>query len=487
MGPTPGSSGGSSESRPADRTASWFVWGVWLAMVLVAFGCILVVGRDVPLAEDWLLVWPLSGNEPDLPAWLWAQNNEHRVPLPRALLLVLLTITGDDFRAGMVVNVTILAALSASMIVVARRLRSGRTLLWDAFFPLLLLHVGHWENLFWSWQLSQVLPTALACVVLLVFVRSRSLTPPRTVLTLAACLLLLPLSGANGILFVPLTAFWLVYVVVVRPRQSQEGPSWIRGVAVGAAVLAVALCAVYFVGYDRPTWKPENPGLVPTASVAARFLTFGLGPAVLHAWGPAALAGGGLLISSAVMVVAGTWRSAPRERRRAAALLIFLVNMAGFAVIFGWGRAGVILRDNNWPLRYVLMAAPAFCAAYFGWLLYGPTRLRTAGQAVFCVIALMFAPVNIQAGLEWARWYDGGMRSLERDISAGLPADSLARRHRSFLVHWWAEPTLADGMRLLKEMGVGPFAKMRAEAASSDPGPGGGLATDGELDRTPSR
>ena len=94
------------------------VWATWAAMLLVALACIVRYGRNIPLAEDWLLVPPMTGHEPHLGSWLWAQNNEHRLPLPRLVLLGLLVAT-RDFRAGMVLNVVSLAALAAAMIFTA--------------------------------------------------------------------------------------------------------------------------------------------------------------------------------------------------------------------------------------------------------------------------------------------------------------------------------------------------------------------------------
>src|SRR5690606_20336213 len=135
---------------------------------------------------DWLLVRPLTGHEPDLLEWLWAQNNEHRVPVPRLLLLALLTLSGGDFRAGMVFNILAIGAVAGAMVLAAQRLRGGRTRLTDAFFPIALLHLCHWENLLWSWQLSQVVPTLLACVLLLVFVTERDLSAPRPVALVGA-------------------------------------------------------------------------------------------------------------------------------------------------------------------------------------------------------------------------------------------------------------------------------------------------------------
>ena len=154
--------------------AAIVVWATLTVMTLVALACIVRYGRNIPLAEDWLLVPPMTGHEPNLASWLWAQNNEHRLPLPRLVLLGLLEVT-HDFRAGMVLNVLSLAALSAAMILTVRHLRGGITRVSDAFFPLALLHLGDWENLIWGWQFQFVSSAVLICALLLVIVRQRAL------------------------------------------------------------------------------------------------------------------------------------------------------------------------------------------------------------------------------------------------------------------------------------------------------------------------
>ena len=93
-----------------------FVWTIWSIMFLVALACIFVYGRNIPLAEDWHLVAPLTGNEPDIVKWLFAQNNEHRIPLPKLVLLGLLKITHGDFRSGMVLTVICMALVAALLI-----------------------------------------------------------------------------------------------------------------------------------------------------------------------------------------------------------------------------------------------------------------------------------------------------------------------------------------------------------------------------------
>jgi hypothetical protein len=161
-----------------------------------------------------------------VPAWLWSQNSEHRLPVPRLVNLGLLRATGD-FRATMLFDALILGAVTAGMIVIARRLHGGRTRLEDAFFPLLLLQLGNWDNLVWAWQIQYVLPTVLACVILLVIVARRGPPAPWGMLIGALALIALPLSGANGLVVTPPLAAWFAWQPWV-PRDGSATP-FLRG------------------------------------------------------------------------------------------------------------------------------------------------------------------------------------------------------------------------------------------------------------------
>ena len=80
------------------RGPALFVWGVWAGMVAIAIWHFVYFTRNMPWAEDWLLIAAMTGHEADLGSWLWTQNNEHRLPLPRLAMLALLKVTGGNFR-----------------------------------------------------------------------------------------------------------------------------------------------------------------------------------------------------------------------------------------------------------------------------------------------------------------------------------------------------------------------------------------------------
>jgi hypothetical protein len=110
-------------------------------------------GSDIPIWDDYAIVAALTGDQPITLNWLWEQCNEHRIPVPKLILLASERLAGNDVRSGMFLSVGALCVLAAALINVAGRLRGG-TRPFDAVFPLFLLHVGHAGNLLWSQGLA---------------------------------------------------------------------------------------------------------------------------------------------------------------------------------------------------------------------------------------------------------------------------------------------------------------------------------------------
>jgi hypothetical protein len=439
----------------------WLIWAATLASILAS---IARDGRNIPFEEDWLMVAPMTGHEPDIPRWLWSQNSEHRLPLPRLVNLTLLRAT-RDFRSTMVFDTLALGAVAAAMILVARALRGGQTSLADAFFPLLLLQLGNWDNLVWGWQIQFVLPTVLACALLLIIV-ARPAPPTGGILLGGAIALIgLPLSGANGLIFTPVLAGWFAYAAWVRRRASgkdQETGLWLPA---GAALVAGLLCVVYFIGYDPSPWNEPSPGLGATLATSGKFLALSVGPAAVKSWVLFGAVVSGVLVSSVIALVRA-WRPRGDERLRIAGLLAFLAAIGVLALAVGWGRAGHVVATGRMPTRYVLLAAPGLCAAYFSLLLYGEGWLRRAGPAGLALLLALLFPLNTRIGFQRRAWFGEGMAAFEQDLAAGASPELLAQRHHSFMLHW-DEALMVASMKMLRDARIGPFVNLGAKVSGS--------------------
>lgn len=433
--------------------AAWLVVLVTATLVLINLVHLARYARDIPLAEDWLMVPALVGEEPSLAGWLWSQNNEHRLPLPRLVHLGLLELTAGDFRAGMVANILVLGGLGLALAWLARRLRGGDSRPQDAFFPLALLHLGHWNNLFWSWQLQYVLSLVPVCGFLALALTCR--TPPgvRWSLGALAVAIALPLCGANSLLFAPALAVWLVAVGTSALRQP-AGRTAARLCLVAAAI-AVAGVVAYFIGFERYDWNPPSPSPRATLRTALRFAAMGLGPGAEVVRWPASVFTAAALLGSAALIV---WRTLHEraDRARLAGMFCFLGASGLLALAIGEGRAAQ-MPAGGMPDRYALLSVPALAAAWFSWQEWGG-RFRAVMPALLALAIVALLPANVAAGYSWRNWYVGGMKAVELDLAAGRSLDAIAAEHRAFLMHW-DQGRLLRALRLLERHDLGPVGR----------------------------
>lgn len=440
-----------------DYRQGLFVWLVVAAMAAFMLACIAMSGRNIPLAEDWFLVPVYYGVEPDLGQWLWAQNNEHRLPLPKLLLLGLLHLTSGDFRAGMVASVIVTAAASCALIWAARTIR-GRIAWTDAVFPMLLLHPGNWENLVWSWQLGFTVSVALSLLLLVCVIQIGRRQTALWALIAAVAFVALPLCGANGLIVCLAMAPWGLYAGIVAPGAADGRRPASYTVMAIAAGLGIVLTAVYFIGYARPPWVPSSPGLWQTITTAGKVAALAWGPAGLTFWPLFAFLTILAAVSAGVVLLMGGWRAwrtrDTQPRATALGLASFLGAIGMLILLIGNSRAAYV-PTTGLPSRYVLLSAPALCAAYLVWALYGWRAARPA-QAILLVVAIAILPLNALRGLGWRGWYVNGMKGVEADIAAGMAPGDLARRHGAFLLHWNQE-LLAQDIKLLRDHGHPAF------------------------------
>ncbi len=442
--------------QPPDLASRLIVWGTWLAMTLVLFAGMAYWSSPIPLAEDWLLVAPLTGHEPNLAAWVWAQNNEHRSPLSRLLLLALLQASHGDFSVSGYFNIVVLSAATALTIIASSKLR-GRIDVADIFFPLTLLHLGHSVQFLFGWQLTFVLPVVILIAIECVLFGPRSITSRSGAFVVGSGLVLLPLcGGGNGLLYVPTLGALLLYFGW-RCRAQHCEASQQRSLALwhfSSAILTLLVSAIYFIGYQKPTWNPPSPGIVPSAKTALKVLALGFGPIVEKAWVPFIMLALGLTIATACCALRACARDQGFARERAIGATVFLLTAMTAACAVGWVRAGYV-PEFGIPTRYALLVTPAFCACFFAWESFASSA---AVQRILAAVMLVLLPFNTWAGhTMFAAWYTDGMKALHLDLGKGIPLEEIATKHRSFLIHWWEPGRLAQQMQWLRDAGITPF------------------------------
>ena len=355
----------------------------------------------------------------------------------------------------MLLNIALVSALAAAFISLARRVRGGRTAYADALFPLALMHAGHWENFFWAWQATQVIPTVLPCIVLYCLVADPWLVRMRSAFVAGVCTVLLPLSGGNGLIFAPPLALWLAYTALRRSRAgSNKAAALNTAILLGSVLITCGLTALYFVGYQRPDWVPPNAGLTASLTAAAQFEAMSIGPVARSSW---VLSVAGVLtfvLLTLAVAIPAVIRAKGEARQRAAAVVFFFLATLLFAAAVGWGRSGTIEIYKQWPTRYAMMATPSLLVGALIWLLLGRTVSTVVTSALaFALLVLM--PLNVQHGFWWRDWYRPGAAGIELALRSGTTAAELISEYSGHLNHSMPAPVLAQRMMMMKRARMG--------------------------------
>lgn len=428
-------------------------------MLVAALRYSALYGFNVPYYDEWGFVDQITGESISL-TWLWQAYGDHRLPLAKPIWLFWIRAT-NSFRVGALVNIAFLGMLTLAMMRAAKRLR-GRASYADAFFPLLILHVGQGINFLWSYQISEMLPAFLECVILLIVVTHPSLNR-KAALGLGICLVLLALAGPGGLAFalagVAALAVWGIGHSEKQPKPMDAA------LAFGFAGLTLLLVGLYFYGFKGQ----ENPKtLVAVTRGAVEFLSVSFGPATrgneaFPAWKYAGV-GMIILVLLTMTLVAWSWLHKLPKHWRAVALFLILGSGLGLAVGMGlargpYGPGGAL---SHW---YAIFAFPMVAGVYFAWVLYGPPTLGALVQMCLFTITAALLPLNVEAGRLEARQRGEVVCAFERDLSSDLTPIVVADRHAYSITNadiYRAIPAqFEDDLRRLHAARIGPFQNMR--------------------------
>ena len=198
--------------------ASAFIWGVWALMTLIALRFGWRYGSPVPFWEEWLYVPYAVGETPISLSWLWEQHAEHRAPLHKLLICGSFRAFGLDERPILLLDVGLLAVLAGALMWAVRRVRGSWSYA-DAFFPLILLNLGHAETFYWAATNVYVLATFLTGMVLVTLYVTGSRLTPRSAAFIGSCLVLLTLTFGGGLLYAACLAAGLGLAGLLRLRS----------------------------------------------------------------------------------------------------------------------------------------------------------------------------------------------------------------------------------------------------------------------------
>lgn len=467
-------------------------WGAWAIMFAADIWFVAHQGANVPYFDDWEVVPHLTGDWKVSAEWIWSQHNEHRVPLPRLILLGLYGLTKADFRAGMYFNVLALAGLAFAMIAVARRVR-GQTSWTDAFFPIVLMHFGHHENMLWSWQVAFVTSVVLAGIALLVIVESGSGLRLTGAVVAGTCVVLLPLCGANGFMMAFPLALWLGGWGTRAIFRGRAGERAAAGAAFAAGCLAFLIMSVYMIGLQEPAGAHYSVRRAEVIRALDQFVALCFGNNVNGFWDHVADSCWLLLVFCTLLLLK-VWLRQPEERVRSVGLLLFLAGIIGVGLAVALGRPGL----GSAP-RYMTLASLAMLACYWVGLLYwrevanrrvavattlgiallaagdvaAVICLATAGAALvyrwflvrwverlLVMLALLMLPANVVLGYYYSEYRSQPTKAFVESVRRGASAGDLAEKYSHGLNRVYPRRDVLESyIMMLQRARLGPFAE----------------------------
>jgi hypothetical protein len=335
-------------------------------------------------------------------------------------------------------------------------LLSGKTHYADAFFPTAFLHIVNWENFYWSWQFTLILATLITCVFISIVVQYKRVLTLKQALLVSTLMMLLPLSGANGLVYLLPVVPCVAYEGFLQLREREPGANKLTGFVLLGSILITALFIwFYFNDYYVPWWNPPNPGAIPTLKTTLKFMSMAFGAATYTHWTIFSVLAAGVIGITLLLMIMRLFRLQGAEFRRAFSLFMFLGGFLVFALLIGYGRAGWV-PTFGLPIRYVLLALPGLIICYCAWALYGPGLLKNViPLGLFVIMVIMILP-NTKRGFEWRDWYLDGTNRVMGHIRQGIYHNEIIKRDQIFLLHS-NRKRLSDGMFFLKKEKIGPF------------------------------
>jgi hypothetical protein len=406
-----------------------FVALSWVALLAASLFLVGHFSFNFPYFDEFDLVPYLTGDQPITWQSLWAQNNEHRLPLPKLAYLALVRLTGGDFRAALYFNVLAMGAVTALLLIAVQRAR-GRFRYSDAFIPLAGLGAAHADIFLWGFEIQFICSVLLAGSVLFIVTRRPAGLTRGAALTAGAALLLLPLCGANGLVLVPALALWLLYAGFREWRSPVRGGKLVSALAWMLALAACGVIGFYFHGYHDCRLFPHPASIQKLAWAFGQIMATGFGPVGRAAWPYSGVLGCGLLVASALYLLFKAWRD-PAERLRALGLLCFLGAIGSLALGIAWGRAEYPV-GYTFDIRYGILVVPSLFAVYVSSVVYGKARGWRVIQSSLFFLFLLLLPINWRPGLGFAHRHAQQMEKFRQEVAAGTPVHILAK--------WYAGP-----------------------------------------------
>jgi hypothetical protein len=269
------------------------------------------------------------------------------------------------------------------------------------------------------------LSTVLTGTVLVVIVGGRGAVSGGKAALAGLCVVLLPVCGANGLVFAPALALWLAGAAVRGWVSAKSGQ---YAFALVFAAAALVFLPVYFIGFERNTTPPSSDAWTILKG-GVMFMTMALGMAAEWLWPAVGFAIIGLMILTVGTLFRACAGRAPHGTC-AIGLLFFLGACGCLTAAIGYGRGEGSVFEQY---RYIVLSAPLLAGVYLAWILAGGPAGRLVQMTLFVAVGGVCA-ANCQLAWESAEEDRARVAAFEKDLQAGTPLLTLVERHWSPLI-----------------------------------------------------
>ncbi len=250
--------------HPVVGKASLILLGLLPALFLLAD--IRAFAVNVPFMDDWQFV-PLlekASNGTLTFQDLWAPHDEHRLLLPRIIIIASMFATGGDYRVQSYITFTVVAIISGCLLWLMVRVNGSRmSVLWAwVLANIALFSPIQFHNWLWPMQFAYFLPyTFLALCLCTLYARIPAL--PKFLLAATFAL-------AGNYSFVQGNLIWPAVLPVILFAPEVLAKSARRNFALGWILVGAIAVTLYFWGLQHNSAIPDyaygHEGVPPTMS-----------------------------------------------------------------------------------------------------------------------------------------------------------------------------------------------------------------------------
>jgi hypothetical protein len=376
--------------RPEIGRALLVLIGLLPAMALLAD--IYRFAVNVPFMDDWQFVPLLEKAKNGTLTFqeLWAPHDEHRLLLPRIIIIVSMFATGGDYRVQSFITFSVVAVISACLLWLMVRLNGSRnSVLWTwVLANIALFSPIQFHNWLWPMQFAYFLPyTFLALCFCTLYARIPAL--PKFVLAAVFAL-------AGNYSFVQGNLIWPAALPIIwfAPDILRKGVR--RNFAIAWVVFGTVAVTFYFWGLEHNAAISEyaygHDGVPPTISTLRQLrehpanTIFQMGLFILGMFGNSIARGFPVSNNLVFSQICG-----------AIVLMLALIGLA-----MAWRRRLFFNHALPWAclLLFTFLTAAFVCVGRVWRGEYQPLTPRYTTFGAFCIVALIALLSSAFSGLE---------------------------------------------------------------------------------------